>query len=204
MRLTICADMDGVFADFVYGLSTLAWDMGFGKRPLTGKDVKKWNFMENIYTNPQIERLWSYIGVSEDFWQTLPPASVDLGDCTLHKILADKSIDFYILTSRYGNEQSVRAQTSNWFSHFMNVHMPHSRVIICKREEKLPILQKMHASIFIDDSPETIEEVANSRCIEKLFGMDYSYNNHLKEKLPSVNWVRTAGEFFLNLNFSLY
>ena len=156
MKLAI--DIDGCLANFTHAFGDLLIeDSGVN---LLGPDWKNdpgfpgtWNWHHDAgYNLDQIGRAWRYVAEGETFWRDLKP--LDSAAATIQQLnrLAGWGHDVYYVTHRAGKK--AKRQTEEWLNSF---GMEHPTVILSG--QKMPILVATDVNFFIDDKPDTVNEV---------------------------------------------
>jgi len=129
-----------------------------------------WNWETQAgYTPVQIKKVWSEITHNDGFWSglgELPGAREAVKK--LNK-MANMGHEVYFITNRTG----IRAkhQTEIWL---YGLGMNYPTVLVAG--DKLPLLKALGIGVFIDDKPETVQEVAQAALNIKLFLRDAPYN----------------------------
>jgi uncharacterized HAD superfamily protein len=156
--MTIVSDIDGVLASF-----ESAWE------PLLARLAGGSKLPENWKTDPSFPAIWDWdsaaygkeitgagwkeVATSTKFWTTLKPTAACAEACRTLNALAKKN-DVFFLTSRPG--VGVQNQTCAWL-YEQGINYPN--VIVVKNySDKIPLLENLKASFFVDDKLETMQE----------------------------------------------
>lgn len=150
----------------------------------------EWDYLDKHITKEQDRELWKSICQSENFWQNLPiyNHSARLLDAALAK-----SKKLYYITSRSGNR--VQYQTERALIGLVGPGNFTGGVIpVQKAEDKIPLINALKLTHFVDDKSETVE-LANSMCFStKVAVWDQPWNQHVVFA-PTITRLTTPEEF---------
>jgi hypothetical protein len=172
--MRIALDIDGCLAHFTRGYAEVIRKTS-GRDLLTEEMILNppcWNWdLAAGYTKEEERAAWNHIFSSNEFWQNLPPIP-GLGQEFFDDLEAlTYDHDVYFLTHRAG--KNAKQQTEAWLF---------DRTLTCPTVllsgDKLPLLKALDIQYFVDDKPETLATVAESRWAHKgkLFKVNYTYN----------------------------
>lgn len=179
--IKIGSDLDGVWADFYKGFGILANTIGYNNQVRSTREVPSWDFMYQEFTPIECGHLWDAIEASPTVWQDLPPMALD--NKFLFQYLFDRT-DFTFITSRRGDPENVKLQSSNWFKKFTGVDVSIDKIIVCRSVEKVNYIRDLKLDYYIDDCPAILEQVSKAD-IDGLFlyGMDLPYTKSVSREL---------------------
>lgn len=142
-KVTVQFDTDGVLADFTYGFTKLAHEMGFGNPIVNTEAQKTWSEFEGL-TKKQVNAVWGEIGRRGWFWYLLPPL---LKEATFKRIhnLRKLGAEVYFVTARHTGLR-LRDQTELWFKVY-GVTNP----TVVFTEDKAGFARAVHATHSIED-----------------------------------------------------
>lgn len=152
--MTIVCDVDGVLASFESKWNPLLAKLaGEDKvKPTAGWVPDIWDWDVRAYGKEIVNQAWAEVGRSSEFWRGLHPMPGAQEACLKLSAL-QKSHDVFFLTSRSGI--GVQRQTCEWL---YKLGMLYPNVIVVKRwQDKIPLLQDLGASFFVDDKLETMQ-----------------------------------------------
>ncbi len=157
--LRIGIDIDGCLADFT---------RAFGQMliKVTGKDMLPPNWKNDPdfpavwdwdiaagYTSDDANKAWARVHENEKFWELLHP--LDDTPAVIHQLndLATAGNDIYYITNRAGRK--AKYQTERFL---YNLGMLYPTVLLSSK--KLPVVYGLDLNCYIDDKPETVQELA--------------------------------------------
>lgn len=167
-EIRFVCDLDGVVFDFNSHFINLAREVyPHCKVPDASNHYPdEWNYMLKHLPKAKESMLWELIIKSQKFWATCPTYAHSAELLTIAQANADK---LYFLTSRSGKR--VQEQTVKALNSVPTGPKIHGGVIAVPRAEmKLPIINALNATHFLDDKPETIQESA-IYCVNTKIGL---------------------------------
>ena len=170
-------DLDGCLADFNTAYTKLLIEIkGEDLFPPDRNDDNfptMW-FYERAYGYEDVEaEAWRYIkDGGNEFWHNLPSMPTAEGAILMLDLLANMEHDVYFITHRSGND--VKWQSEAWLQ---DRHMDNPTVLIAGN--KAPIIQALELDFYIDDKPETIQELDTMKYPIYLYLKDAPYNRDL-------------------------
>lgn len=148
-------DVDGCYADFTYGFTRLAAEMGLVPAPWRADVQDVWNFNQDRTTPGMVVRfddapVWAELNSRWNWWMTLEPL-VDEREVNLTNELIDGA-DVYFITARGSTAGlSTEQQTIGWLRG-INVNVDRATVIACSTAQKGPIAAALKITAFLDDN----------------------------------------------------
>lgn len=196
--MVIVLDIDGVLANFTKAYGELLTKVGGDKLPAGWQDdpdfpaVWYWERAAG-YSKEVEERVWSkYITQKgSHFWKNLEPLPTARESLMhLNSLIKQGHTECYFLTHRMGH--GAKLQTEEWL-YANGIDYP----TVLMTGEKVPWLRLLKANFFIDDRPETIQDVARVAVEEKwpdfkLYLKQAPYNTALWGKVGSAAVVKDA------------
>ncbi len=160
MSRVIGIDIDGVLADFTTAYVPLI-------QKVTGRELfpphwrqkatfpQTWDFdLDAGYTKAELSEVWKVIKTSKTFWRDLKPLEGAVTTIKHLNWLSERNTDIYFLTNRMGTH--AKSQTESWL---YQCGMANPTVILVA--EKAPLVKALGIEAFIDDKPDTLNDVAN-------------------------------------------
>lgn len=168
-------DIDGCLANFTDSYSKhLSQVTGLVFPKASDAWPTEWYWDRAAGVNKDDEaKVWKEVITAEgsDFWETLD--HLDGAPATIKQLnrLAKAGHDVYFLTHRMGDK--AKLQTEKWL-YERGVDYP----TVVMSGTKLPLVRAIGIQFFIDDKPETIEEMHDN--VKLLYIKDAPYNRHVK------------------------
>ena len=198
--MVIVLDIDGCLANFNKGYGTLLTKIGGARLPQGWQDEPNLNFPVTWdwdraagYSPDIIQKVWTKYIMQEGshFWKNLEPLPT-ARESLMHvnSLVKQGQAECYFLTHRMGH--AAKLQTEEWL-YANGIDYP----TVLMTADKVPWLRLLKANIFLDDKPETVQEVAQVALEEKwpdfkLYLRQAPYNRALWEKVFSVATVKDA------------
>jgi 5'(3')-deoxyribonucleotidase len=176
--LRIAFDIDGCLANFTQGYADLIRTTS-GRDLLTPEMIANppcWNWDIAVgYTKEEVGAAWGRIKADPYFWRNLRPLDGEVFH-TIEELAWTH--DIYFLTHRMGYK--AKSQTEYWLDNW-GVENP----TVLLAGDKLPVLRALEVDLFIDDKPDTLEQIG-TQMIQwmddplpptfKLYKVNYTYN----------------------------
>ncbi len=138
-KLRIGLDIDNVCCDFTQGFLDAARLMDkVNVYPESSKGVYQWAI-------PHFNVTWPTLRLDPLFWRNLPPY-----DCL--------PFDFEVAAYVTARPQEMAAVTIEWLDR-NNFPNPYETYVVSDSKDKPDVLQSLNIDVFVDDKPQTIEEV---------------------------------------------
>ena len=181
-------DIDGVFADFIYGYRTIANKLF--KVPIYGvKEQKSWDFEDGDITKEQHLRIMEVINGSDNFWLNLPVIASD-EDLEFTEALMDTAEVYFVTNRRIGI--NIWNQTAAWLdkqglllSNLVRLHYP----------RKGEFARALEPDWSLEDKAENAMMVAWLSPNTKSCLIDRPYNQYGNVGSKKVKRVNTITEF---------
>lgn len=184
----VACDIDGCLADFNLDYGRLFIELtGENRFPPDWEEClaantfpEVWNWESQAgYTPEQVRKVWREITHNDGFWSGLGELPGAREAIRKLNHMANLGHDIYFITNRMGTR--AKHQTEIWL---YSLGMNYPTVLVAA--DKLPILKSLGIGVFIDDKPETIQEIdedyfgeSNVKMIKpnlKLYLRDAPYN----------------------------
>lgn len=182
-EIRLVCDLDGVVFDFNTHFINLARQM---YPECTVPDTSphfpdEWNYMLKHLPKRDEAQLWKHIIQSPDFWATCP--TYDHAEELL--VTAHAADKLHFLTSRSGRR--VQHQTAKALAKAApGLPITGGVIAVPQTEMKIPIINALRATHFVDDKPETIDK-AFAECVHtKIAVWDQPWNREFYSKLSPV------------------
>jgi hypothetical protein len=160
--MRIGLDVDGVFADFVWGFTYEATKQHVGTYPYSTRKQKNWNFP---FVQPIKSATWTYIKSIPNWWMTLE-SLVTLEEIRVVNEIIQKH-DVYFITSRpRGKGLTAELQTRYWLES-IGVNTNPASVISTKTGTKPALCDALDLHLMVEDSPEVL------RALQECWDADY-------------------------------
>lgn len=181
----VAFDIDGVLADFIWGFSRLAFDLGMVDRPYRNETVKNWRIeMRREHRN----KVWDHIDQYPVFWTQLPTLftndeTQDLGD-----FIADGGHRVIYVTSRW---PKARVATGEWLRKH---RMPEGHLFMT--DAKVELLKGLGDDLVavIEDKPQYLADMRDAGL--PVVARHWLYNEHIE----NIHRVESIGEFVNHVN----
>ena len=186
MSKIVAIDLDGIIANFTDAFADVARGLGYSLAP--DYVPTDWNWAE-VLSLQQIDRCWKKIQETDNWWMGVKPYP-NVGDslAILHR---DENVDVYFITSRTASAgNSVLDQAICWLTVYGLRGTFGSAIVVKRPSQKLKVLQAIGAHFFIDDKPETVEQVLDEYPACSSFLLTQPWNQSYKTPLPRVSSVR--------------
>ena len=184
-------DCDGVLADFNTAFVSLART----RYPLlkcpdpSAEWPTKWDYLDDYLSKQQLRALWNEIvKENEYFWEDLPEYEWTNLLLLRAQELSDK---LYYITSRSGPR--VQLQTELWLSEFNMSPLTGGVIPVAKPEDKLPLVNALRLTHFVDDKPETVEGAFNTCLNTNIAIWDQPWNRHCQ--IIGVTRLKSVEDF---------
>ena len=174
-------DLDGCLADFNSAYTKLLIDESGEDRfppdrtPNTFPPV--WFYEREFgYSKEVEEKVWTKIKSDPNFWYNLSPYYNAYDAFELLNDLDTSDHSIYFITHRGG--VAPKQQTESWLINHGDFECP--TVIIAG--DKTPLMEPLGLDFFIDDKPETIQDICKSNTKVTnggLYILDRPYNKHI-------------------------
>lgn len=186
MRLAL--DIDGVLARFTDSYAHfLTRETGIAFPRASEDFPQEWFWERAMGVTPEQEaKVWTerILQPGSKFWYKLHPMDGAGGIIRRLNDLTRVGHEVFFLTHRMGDK--AKLQTERWlYSYGMNFPT------VLLSGEKVPLIQALGVTFFIDDKPSTVVEAAE--VMEKVYLMNAPYNVR-EEMPPNVVRVRSAEE----------
>ena len=181
----IMLDIDGVLADFMWGYTALAQELGYIPRAYGTKDQPEWSFDASLSPQQQVA-LWDIINKDTWWWANLRPLVSPRVMETLNILQMTNQVVF--CTNRPGKQ--VQLQTKYWLA---TQGVVNPAVIVTKRKGE--VAHALAIDFSLDDS------VHNANCIHWMadvqpcqsYLLDQPYNRI--GRIKGVRVVASVEEF---------
>ena len=163
--MNVALDCDGVLSNFSQALIEKANEMGLGEFfPKSWMDIDSWDF------SPKFSEVWKVIEKDEGFWLGIEPFKDTHG-----------KVDFTPIA--YVTARPVPSSTTRFWLRANGfpdapVHTVHPNA------SKLDILRDIGVDLFVDDKPETVEELNDNGLLCLMFSRPHNVKH--KTKYPVI------------------
>lgn len=200
MRLVL--DIDGCLARFDLSYAALLVKHAGDKLPVGWRDDPElltpvWDWDAHYgYTADEISEVWqnNILKVGSKFWLNLEPMEgvvEALG--ILNSLVKRRKIELMFLTDRMGD--GAKYQTEEWLYKKCGVNYP----TVILGANKAPLLALLKADFFLDDKPQTIEQVAKANIVGlKTYLKTAPYNKHCR--LTGVHLAASLKDALIDFN----
>lgn len=191
--IRLALDLDGVIFDFNTSFIALArerFPVAMAGTPDAGPQYPHtWHYLHDYLSHPQVRDLWSTIIASHSFWATIPGYawSEALLRCVLRRADA-----LYFITSRSG--WRVQDQTREALNVLTEEYLTGAVIPVANPDKKIPIINALECTHFIDDKPETIQ-LAAERCLNAKIAIWDQPWNRSRAWGPAVTRLTSVEEF---------
>ena len=162
-------DVDGVISNFTEALINEAKEMGLGDRfPKSWEDVTDWHFSNDF------EAVWKVIERNETFWLSIPAHEEVKEDLDF--------VPFCYVTAR-----PIASNTTRFW--IRQNGFPDAPVhTVAPNTSKLDILKDLGVTHFVDDKPETVEELNANGIVCYLYNRPS--NKNYVTNFPRINSLK--------------
>ena len=152
MRLLI--DVDGVLAEFTYGFTKLATELGLVEKPWRCHTQKTWAF------DFDVDAVWEELKRRYNWWMTLEPLVDVVEIAVLNELI--KAHDVYFVTSRPRTQGlSAEKQTEYWLAG-IGIHTAGASVIATKTGTKGALAKALDINLGWDDHLGNLEDLTRA------------------------------------------
>ena len=193
-EIRLALDLDGVVFDFNTHFIDLSRKMCRANECPDADDTfpDEWNYMLKYVSKSENRRMWDHIiKESPDFWATCP--TYDHSDELLVTAQCDAD-KLYFLTSRCGPK--VQKQTVEALKLAApGLTLSGGVIPVTSPEHKIPIINALHITHFVDDKPETIREAWEKCPNTEIAIWDQPWNRQWGAFAPGLKRLHNVKEF---------
>lgn len=149
--MRIALDVDGVIADFIWGFTQVATELGVMTGRFRTSDQQEWNFPCDM------NAVWEEVKGRWNWWMTLEPITTADEITALNKAIGEH--DVYFITSRPRTRGlSAERQTHHWLTS-IGLHAAHATVIATKAGSKGVLCKALDIEVVLEDCPANLEDL---------------------------------------------
>lgn len=187
-NLRIGFDIDGVLADFSGRFVEIANTM-FGTS-YKASEQPNWDYEQ--FSKEQVDKVWEVIRTTNNFWENLYSIEPDK---TLGAVEVSHTPIF--ITSRVPVAgDSIESQTQTWLLERKFVTFP-TVLVVPHYSKKLPLMQALELDSYIDDKPETVEQL-------QAVGLNcYIFDQPYNQKVTCAPRVKSIADYISDVEAKL-
>lgn len=170
-------DLDGVLADFNRAYVKLIHEHTGIQLPTCNRECYPdvWGYDKAGGVSRDQERaLWKLISQSNTFWASLPPYPWTRDALKMLNLSRVENGGLYFITSRPG--RSAQSQSIYWINDNSMLGWTPSVLVVNKPEKKMPLIEALGVTHYIDDKWETMQLLSEKLPFVKGFLFDQPWN----------------------------